>query len=304
MFKIMRGAAPAGLALALTLASPAQAEGPKIYLGVQGSLLQYSGDDFEGFQSSSRDSVSLSSSDFTNPDRGWGGRIWTDVEVNDRLMLRGSLNGAWFDRAERQDFGFETFSSKAQLDAIWATLEGFYTWSFGRSARPHTRIGLGGGAEYANIENTQRSVFTEFSGSRPVFIDQARQKSTFWGIGPRFSTFLDHELGESGLHFFGEAGAAYLLGNRDTDLKEAFGSPSEPSSSKDSDNDGGNVIHTNLRIGVGYDLPFAGLPRTRIEAGWSYDHFFDSNNVQFLPGNKDGDNNFGGPFVAVGVALN
>ena len=41
MFKIMRGAAPAGLAaLALTLASPAQAEGPKIYLGVQGSLLQ------------------------------------------------------------------------------------------------------------------------------------------------------------------------------------------------------------------------------------------------------------------------
>ena len=51
-------------------------------------------------------------------------------------------------------------------------------------------------------------------------------------------------------------------------------------------------------------MPFAGFPPTRIEAGWSYDHFFDSNNVQFLPGNKDGDNNFGGPFLAVGIAFN
>jgi hypothetical protein len=111
-------------------------------------------------------------------------------------------------------------------------------------------------------------------------------------------------LGESGLHFFGEAGVAYLFGDRDTKFKEAIEFSDGSSSFKDNDSDGGNVIHTNLRVGVGYVLPFAGLPPTRLEAGWSYDHFFDSNNVQFLPGNKDGDNNFGGPFLAVGIAFN
>jgi len=41
----------------------------------------------------------------------------------------------------------------------------------------------------------------------------------FWyHVGPRASAFIDHELGESGLHFFGEAGVAYRFGNRDTDL--------------------------------------------------------------------------------------
>jgi Legionella pneumophila major outer membrane protein precursor len=301
----------AAMAAAATLACtmPANA-GPKIYLGVQGSLLQYSGDDFEGFGSSIGQSNSNFSSFSTNPDHGWGGRIWADVELNDRLLLRGSFNGAWFDRSEREDSSSlnsdfsATNKQKAELDAIWATLEGFYTWSFGRPARPHTRIGLGGGAEYAEVENTQRFGDTTFFDGEPFFDDQARQRSDFWGIGPRASAYIDHELGESGLHFFGEAGVAYLFGDRDTKFKVASGFSDGSSSFKDNDSDGGNVIHTNLRVGVGYDLPFAGFPPTRIEAGWSYDHFFDSNNVQFLPGNKDGDNNFGGPFLAVGIAFN
>ena len=58
----------AAMAAAATLACtmPAHA-GPKIYLGVQGSLLQYSGDDFEGFGNSIGQSISNSSSFSTNP---------------------------------------------------------------------------------------------------------------------------------------------------------------------------------------------------------------------------------------------
>ena len=115
----------AAMAAAATLACtmPAHAD-PKIYLGVQGSLLQYSGDDFEGFGNSIGQSISNSSSFSTNPDHGWGGRIWADVELNDRLLLRGSFNGAWFDRSEREDSSSlnsdfsATNKQKAELDAI------------------------------------------------------------------------------------------------------------------------------------------------------------------------------------------
>lgn len=101
------------------------------------------------------------------------------------------------------------------------------------------------------------------------------------------------------MHFFGEAGLAYLFGDRDTEL-DADSSNSPTFSDKDGD--GSNVLHSSFRIGVGYDLNLGGV-NARIDAGWRHDRFSDATNTQFLPGNNDGNTIFSGPFVAVGIAI-
>jgi hypothetical protein len=217
-------------------------------------------------------------------------------------MLRGSANGGWLGDDDRQTFGSGSFGEEieqeAELDALWATLEVFNTWVFGPLRAKHTKLGLGGGLEFADVENTFQKNFTFFEDGNPFFAQQVRQESTFWGVGPRVSGFLDHELGQSGVHFFGEVALACLFGGRDTE----FDVDSNGSTFSDKDGDGSTVLHTNFRIGVGYDLNLGGV-EARIDAGWRHDRFDDATNTQFLPGNNDGNTIFSGPFVAIGIAI-
>jgi hypothetical protein len=269
--------------------SPAQAEGVEVYFGIEGALLSHTGDSFG--------SSGLS----IEPENGWGGRLYADVLLQRGLLLRGSVNGAWLDAGERQEFAsgpaMSSFDRISELDARWATFEAFCSWWFGRTGRPHTWVGLGGGLEYADLLNRfdERGTFT-FEGMS--LSDHVRQDSTFWGIGPRFGGFIDHELGQSGLHIFGEAGVAYLFGGRDTELRIR----SSMSSIDRNEGAGQNVWHLGARLGVGYELEVGGL-EGRISAGWRFDRFEDANNTLFLPDSKDGDSSFSGPFMSVGVAL-
>jgi hypothetical protein len=292
------GVAAAGVIAAFSAAQTAQAEGLQVSLGVEGSILQHYGDDFEGVGPTGIPSLTLLPPGETNvePEDGWGGRLWADVLFSPNLMVRGSLNGAWLDGEQRVELPSASFivDQQAEIDAWWATFEGFYLWRFGRPVRPHTMVGLGGGLEYADVENR----FEELTTFRGDATGGARQESDFQGLGPRISGIIDHELGQSGLHIFGEVGVAYLIGDRDDDF-EGF---SFSTMAEESDSDGGNVWHFGTRLGVGYVVPLGGAD-FRIDVGWRHDIFNQSNNVLFLPENRGGDTNFGGPFVAASVAL-
>ncbi|HEX6101840.1 MAG TPA: Lpg1974 family pore-forming outer membrane protein [Alphaproteobacteria bacterium] len=230
------------------------------------------------------------------PEDGWGGRLWADLLFGPNLMVRGTLNGAWLEDDESFDglSGSLVTEQRAEIDAWWATLEGFYLWHFGRPARPHTMIGLGGGIEYADVENSFEEQ-TAFIGRTTA---STLQESTFWGIGPRIAGILDHELGQSGVHFFAEAGVAYLFGDRDDDLQQQVFTTANHLTA----NDGGNVWHFGTRLGVGYVVPM-GTTNFRIDVGWRHDIFNQSNNVLYLPENRGGDTSFGGPFLAASVDL-
>ncbi len=320
MTTLLRRAALAGVSALALAASPAQAEGPEIYVGVEGALLQFSGDGLQGGEGgeggegdgggSAIGPLNLSSNNGTpiKPEDGWGGRVWIDIPLpihrtpNSYTMLRGSANGDWLDDDDREDFGSQSFSEEikqeAELDALWATLEVFNIWLFGPLRARHTRLGLGGGLEIADVENTFQENFTVFQNGNPIFAQQVRQELIFWGIGPRVSGSLDHELGQTGLHIFGELALACLFGDRDTEFDQDING----SRFNDNDGDGSTVLHTNLRVGVGYDLNLGGV-NARIDAGWRHDRFSDATNTQFLPGNDDGNTIFSGPFVAVGFAV-
>ncbi len=309
----VRSAAWAGVG-ALTLASaatPALAEGSEIYFGVEGALLQSSGDPFEGFGSEGGEgefratNLVSNDSDPVEPENGWGGRIWVDVPLpihltpNSYTMLRGSANGAWLDDDyEGGGVITEEIEQEAELDAFWATLEVFNIWLFGPLRARHTRLGLGGGLEFADVENTFQENFTVFQNGSPVFSERLRQETVDWGVGPRFSGFFDHELGQSGVHIFAEAGAAYLAGGRDTEYKADFNGQVV----REKDGGSSNVLHTNVRLGVGYVVNLGGLD-FRVDVGVRQDRFNNVNNVLFLPEDKDGDSVFSGPFAAIGVDI-
>jgi hypothetical protein len=301
----LRIAASAGV-LGLA-AMPALAEGSEIYFGVEGALLQSSGDPFQGFGNAGFTSANVGPSpNVVEPEDGWGGRLWVQGPLplggeNGDLMFRGSLNGGWLSGNDREVFNSGSFGSEfeqeAELDAFWATLEAFCTWVFGRPLRPHTMVGLGGGIEFADVENTFEESLVSFD-SESTFSQRLRQETTFWGVGPRVSGFVDHELGQSGVHIVAEAGAAYLAGGRDTEIKEDFNGEAF----REKDSSTSNVLHTNVRFGVGYGMELGGLD-FRFDVGWRQDSFNNANNTLFLPEDNDGDSVFSGPFVAAGFGI-
>jgi Legionella pneumophila major outer membrane protein precursor len=317
-------------ALAFTvLGTPGPAAAAEYTLEVTGALLQFAGDGNEIVSSvaAPTKSSAVPSDGITSPNRGSGGRIQVGVELKQHLYFSGSVNGAWLDNTDMHDFGSGTTQeNQAKLGAFWADAMGFYVWQFGRPARPHTHLGLGAGLEYADLQNSFReNDITDSGGSGFTFL--TRRKTTFRGAGPRVGAFLDHELGQSGVHFFGEVGAACLAGRRriDQNLKSTTftdsggpggGGTLRPSGGappvttvvldvSDENSQSAESCHYNGRIGVGYEFPL-GEVLVRASAGWQYDRFTDVNlpevNV-FGPSARTGDNTFHGPFASIGLTV-
>ncbi len=293
------------------LAVPVYAE--RLSFGVEGTLLHHSGDGFvsvvQPFDTLAPLASSSADGDTLEPDDGWGGRIWVDVPLpiaiaERALTLRGTLNGAWFEGEDggAVDLGGGSalgFDRESELDALWATIEIYQSWLFGpHRPRPHTMVGLGLGLEVADIENEfQQSVDMVTGGSSFPF-SRGEQDTTFWGIGPRVSGYLDHELGASGVHAFAEAALAYLFGDRDIESQgNLSGSPV-----RDQDSEGGGILHGSLRFGLGYVMSL-GAVDARLDVGWRHDSFQDVTSTRFLPASSEGDSNFGGPFVGIGFAV-
>ena len=260
--------------------------GPEIYVGVEGSYLWYLGDDF--FASSDVDA-----DDLAKPDTGYGGRLFGAVEFEERWLLRGAVSGAWLSGDLHEGagsfFGPAAAEEESRIDARWATLDFYRLWS-SRSGL----LGLGGGLEYADIRHRFDSQIIDEFLHLPLL--RVRQTTEAWGIGPRVTGLVEHDL-FGDVRGFAEGGVGYLFGDRDSDLRvEVFGSEFD----EESMSEGDRFLHFAARLGIRREFDYQGL-NFSLYGGWQFDQFTDVTNLEFLPSDTPGDLRFHGPFVGIGV---
>lgn len=183
----------------------------------------------------------------------------------------------------------------------------------------NTHVRLLAGVRFADVERKFNVDYDQLETDGDVtdnFIFRTTQKSEFKGVGPRFGTNVQYNLG-NGFGVVGEATGSLLVGHLDSNFFERdlvidadgdtvfddFGSFHNPKHTK-------VVPNLTAKLGVNYNYELCNATRTKLsfEAGYQVDHYFNVAQsvtaVNAFDGAKqNSDISFNGPYVGFQVKI-
>lgn len=152
----------------------------------------------------------------------------------------------------------------------------------------NTRMRFTGGLRYARLDtqldvNHIATALFDTDGPMDRLVLNSKQNSRFQGVGPRFGTAIDYNIGH-GFNVIGEATGALLIGHVKSDytehavITEGTVVEDDAFAGYKYSEDTRVVPNLTAKLGLGYNFQFNNCSQTKftIEAGYQVDHYFNA----------------------------